>query len=139
MDLQKKNIELIVLEQFRKHYTTFPKGRLYKSESPDFILKIRPGYSIGIELTALPSHSYSINEQNIKDFIKDLHHSILKKEEKLEIYQKCEANDFWLLVYADSIITQNSEIEKGARELSINQHFDRIFLFELFDGKIWDF
>ena len=34
--------ELLIMEHFRNNYVEFPKGKLQKSESPDFILKISP-------------------------------------------------------------------------------------------------
>ena len=46
--------EIMILELFRKSYPEFPKGKLVKSESPDFILQQNyPNQSIGIEVTRL--------------------------------------------------------------------------------------
>ena len=41
------------MHHFMKAYRDFPKGKLLKSESPDFILKLNPKKTIGIELTHL--------------------------------------------------------------------------------------
>ena len=41
---------LLIMKQFRNDYAVFPKGKLQKSESPDFILKQNPKTTIGIEL-----------------------------------------------------------------------------------------
>jgi hypothetical protein len=137
MDNNKKYSELIILNQFRKHYPSFPKGRLFQSESPDFILKTNSGYSIGIELTSLLSPSYSINNININTLTNDLHHSILKKEEKLDNYRKNKADEYWLIVYADSIEFSSPVSEENIMHWNNNQGFNRIFLFELFGGKVW--
>lgn len=45
--------EKLVLELFRQEYDLFPKGKVVKSESPDFILKNTIKVSTGIELTKL--------------------------------------------------------------------------------------
>lgn len=52
--------ELLIMEQFRNEYKEFPKGKLEKSESPDFIVKVSPKNAIGIELTKL--HGPTINK-----------------------------------------------------------------------------
>ena len=53
-DQIKKEKERLVVEQFRDTYTEFPKGKLVLSESPDFVIRTSPRYSIGIELVSLP-------------------------------------------------------------------------------------
>ena len=44
--------EISILKIFSKEYSDFPKGKLVKTESPDFILKINLKKSIGIEFNS---------------------------------------------------------------------------------------
>lgn len=49
----KKQLEILIFENFRQCKTDFPSGRIVNSESPDFILSLNPRNKIGIELTHL--------------------------------------------------------------------------------------
>ena len=138
MDELKKHKESIILRQFRKYYPPFPKGRLIKSESPDFILKTSPKYSIGIELTALQSSAYIITKETIQAFLADLQQTISKKEGKLEIYRKKRANEYWLVMFADSIEVPGIHFNDVFSGLSGWSGFEKIFLFGLFDRQIFD-
>jgi hypothetical protein len=80
MDNIKQIQEYIIIDNFRKHYPQFPKGKLIKSESPDFILKTGAKHTIGIELTSLPYSKYSLGKEDNEDFISDMVHSISKKK-----------------------------------------------------------
>ena len=53
--------ELQIIQQFKAGYSDFPKGKLEKSESPDFILRLTAKSAIGIELTKM---SYFNRGQN---------------------------------------------------------------------------
>ena len=53
MEDVKKDKEWLVLQYFREKYAGFPKGRLLKSESPDFIVRQGRKRGIGIEMTRL--------------------------------------------------------------------------------------
>jgi hypothetical protein len=129
--------ENIILEQFRKNFPDFPNGRLFKSESPDFILMTTKGKVIGIELTALPSLSYTLDENSILNFLDDFSHSLSKKQKKLVNYQKQHANGYWLIIFADSIEANGFDLNAKLVALDINSGFERIFLFELFNGFVW--
>jgi len=131
--------ERIVLDRFRQSYKDFPSGRIIKSESPDFLIRISPKKSIGIELTSLSKASYNIDSTSAGSFLQDLTSSLIKKEEKLAIYQKNRANEYWLVIYADSIEVKGLESENLLSGLNLNSGFDRIFLFELFNGIVWKF
>lgn len=56
MNTIKSQEEWHVMRSFRNCYTDFPKGKLNKSESPDFILKPSLFRSIGIEVSRLMHH-----------------------------------------------------------------------------------
>ncbi len=49
----KKQLEHLLIQYFRECYDEFPKGKLIASESPDFIVKIKKKFNLGIELTRL--------------------------------------------------------------------------------------
>ncbi len=50
---EKKQVEVLLMDYFRKTYAEFPKGRLKPCESPDFILSLNTRSSVGIEITRL--------------------------------------------------------------------------------------
>lgn len=134
MTLPRKIIEeKKVLDLFRKTYTEFPKGKLNKTESPDFILKLNSKKSIGIELTELYNH----NQKNNNYSIEQIEKLIKKKEEKIILYQKKKVTELWLIITIDSMDKSDlymliSQIE----EHEFNSMFHKVFLFELFDRKI---
>jgi len=136
MDDLKHIHENIIITSFRDHYPDFPKGKLVRSESPDFILKTNPKHAIGIELTALPQHAYEITEKNLYLFLSDIEFTICKKEEKLQSYRKKMAEAYWLVIYADSIGLNGMDLDDPLESLPVSK-FDRVFLFDFFDGKVW--
>ena len=138
MDNRKQIYESTILDIFRKHFPGFPKGRLIKSESPDFILKTRPKYAICIELTSLPHNTYEITTKNILSLIADIKVTIAKKEEKLNFYRKKQANEYWLIIHADSITINSINLKNHIDKLSVCSGFERIFLFGLFEGEVWE-
>ena len=137
MNHDKSIQERIILDRFKKHYPEFPKGRIIKSESPDFMLMTGSRNTIGIELTALPSSSYNLSKENYNDFISDMAHSISKKEKKLKIYLKKEAEAYWLIIFADSIELNGFNFNGHFDKRILSNGFDRVFLFELFEGQVW--
>jgi len=130
--------ERIILDRFKKHFPDFPKGRIIKSESPDFMLMKGSRNTIGIELTALPSTNYKLSMDDNDGFLSDLVHSISKKEQKLEIYLKKEAEAYWLIIFADSIELNGFSFNGHFDRWISNNGFDRVFLFDLFEGRIWE-
>jgi hypothetical protein len=139
LDNYKSLQEQIILDNFRKHFPDFPGGRLIKSESPDFILKTSPKQSIGIELTALPSPVYTINKETVQSFFSDIKLSVSKKQEKLKSYKKKRADSYWLIIYAGSIIIESINFNNQLDRLTVCSGFDRIFLFGMFEGRVWEF
>ena len=53
MNQVKKQLEILLLEHFRKSYAEFPKGIITPTESPDFIVSFRNHHLLGIEMTRL--------------------------------------------------------------------------------------
>ena len=98
--------EILILELFRKCYADFPKGKLIKSESPDFILNITPKKSIGIEITRLHDGSLSKNNPGfpVAELTKEnIETTINHKEEKLTLYQQKKISECWLIIATDYI------------------------------------
>jgi len=103
--------ELLIMEQFRNEFNEFPKGKLQKSESPDFILRISPKNAIGIELTKLHGPNVNkrkthyprkINGYNAPEFNRvNLEYTIDAKNKKLAYYQEKKLNQIWLLITTD--------------------------------------
>lgn len=127
--------EKLVLELFRKNYKEFPKGRLQKTESPDFILKVSAKKSIGIELTELYNH----NQKEFNFSVEQIEILIAKKEEKIRLYKKKKVNELWLIVTVDAI--KQSDLHKlisGIEKHEFNSFFNKVFLFEIFDRKIFE-
>jgi len=53
MQAEKKQLEIMLIDYFRRCYPEFPKGRVIPSESPDFLVKMKSKNQLGIELTRL--------------------------------------------------------------------------------------
>lgn len=134
----KKHQESIILEGFRKHFPGFPKGKLIKSESPDFILKTGPKQAIGIELTGLKDARYVIHPASFASFIGHLQSAISGKSEKLARYRKNNLSAYWLIIHADDIDQRIPEFEERIRDSIPATEFGRVFLFALFEGKVWE-
>lgn len=141
--------EMLIMEYFRNEYKEFPKGKLMKSESPDFVLRVSPKNAIGIELTKL--HGPTVNKHkthypckiagyNAPEFNREnLDYTINAKNEKLAYYQKKRLNQLWLLITADleeSPVNYNmgNKLEKW----SFFSGFQKVFLFELKTRKVFE-
>jgi len=123
MAVNKKAEEWTVIRYFREQYASFPKGKLVKSESPDFILKLNRKKRIGIELTRL-DHAGSGAEL--------LAELLYKKEDKLRLYKKRLLSEYWLVIFTESTDLEDI-LECAGRQTS---SFDKVFIFELFSGKV---
>lgn len=141
--------ELLIMEQFRNEYTEFPKGKLQKSESPDFILKLNPKTAIGIELTKLHGltvrkekthYPCLINGHQPPDFNREnIEFTINAKNEKIILYQQKKLNQIWLLITADlgeSPVSFN--LSNKLENWIFYSEFQKIFLFELKNRKVFE-
>ncbi len=141
--------EEYIIELFRNEYPYFPKGKLRKTESPDFILKENPKTSIGIELTKL--HGPSAKKENTNfsakvygyqppEFTREnIEHTINAKDEKLPIYKLKKLSQIWLLITADineSPVTFNLTNKLG--NWSFFSGFHKVFLFELKTRQVFE-
>jgi len=140
--MNQKEEERLIIEYFRKHYPAFPKGRLSKSESPDFILKLSPKKSIGIEITRL--HDGSLPKNNpgfpVAEFTKsNIENTIRNKEGKLNLYQQKKIRLFWLIITTDYIrLPEGGNLPEPIDDWKFETVFDKVFLFDLFEKKIFE-
>lgn len=141
--------ELQIMEQFRNEYREFPKGKLDKSESPDFILKVTVKKAIGIELTKLHGPTVAkfkthfprkITGYNPPEFNREnLEFTINAKNEKLSYYQEKKLNQLWLLITADLAESPvNFNLGNKLQNWTFNSGFHKIFLLELKNRSIFE-
>ena len=141
--------EMLIMEQFRNSYSEFPKGKMLKSESPDFIVKKTVKSSIGIELTKL--HGPTINKfkthypRKINGYQppqlnrENIEFTINTKNEKLHIYRQKKLNRIWLLITADLVESPVSfNLANKLESWIFSSGFEKIFLFELESRKIFE-
>jgi len=148
-----QNIQIIeeeyIIELFRNEYPDFPKGKLMKTESPDFILKESPQTAIGIELTKLHGpatmkenthFTNKISGYRFPEFTREnIEFTINAKDEKLHIYQQKMLNQIWLLITADlneSPVSYN--LINKLENWNFFSGFHKIFLFELKSRKVFE-
>ncbi len=141
--------EEYIIDLLRVEYAEFPKGKLTKTESPDFILKENPKTAIGIELTKLHGptvrkerthfssklHGYQAPEFNKEN----IEFTIRSKGEKLHLYQKKKLNQIWLLITADlneSPVSFN--LNNKFENWNFLSGFHKIFLFELKTRMVYE-
>jgi len=134
--------ELRIIKSFIKEYSDFPGGRLLKSESPDFILKINFKTSIGIELTRIRPPVSLHRTYKSQDIILNkeiLEQTIAGKEEKLPIYRKQQLDRIWLIITCEGIESRtNLNLQNKIQNWQINTEFHRVFLFDSVKPKIYE-
>lgn len=132
----KKKEERRLLNSFRVAYEDFPKGKVIESESPDFVIKPNRKRTIGIELIQIFP---KLKERAItrKTLIDNIENAILKKEEKLKLYQKKVLETYWLIITIERKIPSNFNIPKILNRLKIESKFDQIFLFDDVGDKVY--
>ena len=130
-----------ILDHFIDAFPDFPKGRIFKTESPDFILALNAKNRIGIELTHLhdpaEKNNSSYTETQVNKEI--LNAVILKKEEKIPIYAKKKLNELWLIItMTDPGQMPNFNLSNKLENWNfLKNSFSKVFLFSLFDNKIF--
>lgn len=128
--MNQKEEEKLVMQYFRDFYPEFPKGKLSQSESPDFILKLGPKKSIGIELTTLDRNTDSLKVK--------IETTLENKDDKIGLYQRKQFNAIWLIIHVDFIDESRSfNIKNKLQNWSFISRFDRVYLIDLFERKIF--
>src|SRR5690606_3487223 len=94
MQPERKHLEILLMHYFRECNPEFPKGEIIPSESPDFILKLKTRYRIGIELIRLnPSNAllpdlFSLGQQNLRDYIITTVKFLFERSSSLKLFVK---------------------------------------------------
>jgi hypothetical protein len=141
--------EMLIIEQFRNSYAGFPKGKLIKSESPDFIVKKTVKTSVGIELTKLHGpkvHKFKTHYPSVINGYQppelnreNIEFTIQAKNEKLYIYQQKKLYQLWLLITADmdkNLVSFN--LSNKLEIWNFFSGFEKVFLFELKSRKVFE-
>lgn len=144
-----KEEEKLILELFRQEYGFFPKGKISKTESPDFMIRESTRSSTGIELTKL--HEPGANKQNNRftkgdssyippvPSFENIEHTIRSKEEKLYLYRQKKPGQIWLIITAD--LTDSPVSFNIANKLTnwrFRTEFNKVFLVELTRRKVFE-
>lgn len=133
--------EILILELFRNNYAGFPKGKLIKSESPDFILKINPRKSIGIEITRLRDGSIPKNNPGfpVPELTqRNIESTVNSKEDKLALYQQKKISECWLIIATDYIqLPKGVNISGMIFKWEVHSRYQKIFLMDLFDKNVF--
>ena len=144
-----KEEEKLILELFRQEYELFPKGKISKTESPDFMIRDTTKNATGIELTKL--HGPETNKQN-SHFTKgdssyippvpsfeNIEHTIRSKEEKLYLYRRKKPGQIWLIITADLTDSPVSfNITNKLMNWRFRTEFNKVFLVELTRRKVFE-
>lgn len=81
-----------------------------------------------------PSNNLGISE-NVPA---DVQATILKKDEKMDLYQKQQLNDYWLIITTDRLRgTKNYNLNNKFLNQSFHSRFQQVFLFDLMQVNIF--
>ena len=134
MDRDRKKREEVVASYFLEKCTDAPEGKLVGAESPDFLLKVSRKQAIGIELTEIPAGDGDASFTAITHRVGE---AVRKKESKLALYRKRRLDHYWLVITTDSLNGMDAgKLEDHLSRQGFEAGFSRIFLFDLFTGKI---
>jgi hypothetical protein len=133
---RKTEEEWTVMRYFMDKYADFPRGKLVKSESPDFLLMVNRRYTIGIELTQLETEGVEISSVGVLEVL--LKEAIVRKEEKIGLYNKKILNEIWLIISTSTLaLPSDSQVEVHLDRMRFDSGFDRLYLLDLFQGKFF--
>ena len=96
-----------------------------------------------ILLAGHPQLKYSIWERSnnlgiSKNVIADIHESIKKKDEKLNLYQKQRLNFYWLLITTDRVRgVKNINLTEKINNLRFKSRFQHVFLLDLIKSSVF--
>ena len=127
-----------MVKYFLEKLPDSPGGRLSNHESPDFILRTNRRYGIGIEITRAASRQAD-DIKSLEDLVKVLNERISKKEEKLKRYSSNRLNAYWLVITIDLLVLRTTaNLEDKLKRLVMKGSFDRVWLMDLFGGRIFE-
>lgn len=125
-----------IITKLRKHWPGFPKGKLVKSESPDFILRLNRRKAIGIEITRMDDFYYDGSESPLI-FQKQILSTISRKEEKLPLYYKKVLDAYWLIItvnFGDDYTQPDMPVSADFSEMMTG--FNKVLVFFLSPVKV---
>ena len=131
----KKKEEKTLLKYFSQAYPDFPRGKIYDTESPDFVISLSRKRKLGIELTRL-TQPKSENQEFTTAQISNLERKICYKAQKIFEFR----NDLQLLVYlyfSNNIRVKNNDVTEIAERivLDVQNHaadIDRKSMFQIY-------
>ncbi|MBI9037424.1 MAG: hypothetical protein JEY97_04755 [Bacteroidales bacterium] len=113
--IRKIDEENYILKYFSKELPDFPKAKLLKTESPDFVICLNSRNKIGIELTKLTNKIPDKNKYGNK-IVRSYENKILVKAK--QTYESNFKHKFYLAVYfSNSFIINNNQIDLFANVL----------------------
>ncbi len=127
--------EWLIVRDFKNQDPLFPKGRLIKSESPDFKLRMAKGAFIGIELTRIRMLSEEAETSGILRSTTGYDQvlaTLEAKEKKIGVYRKQKPDSLWLIIFADHSEPRAMEkLNKTLLHNKLTTQFDRVCFFNL--------
>ena len=131
----KKIEESAIIELFRDQYTDFPKGLLYASESPDFILSLGIRKKIGVEITRL---HHKISGSDPYSF-ENISACLLLKEEKLGLYKKKKLQEYWLIIFVrDPAYKPRYNLSNKLLVWEFETNYNKVFIFNAMEGNVFE-
>ncbi|GAB4324068.1 MAG: hypothetical protein Kow00127_16780 [Bacteroidales bacterium] len=125
--MKQKDEEFLVVSLFRAKVPEYSRGRLIRSESPDFILVMSRHNRVGMELTRITA------ENSISREITD---AVSRKEEKLlRLYSRKLLRKYILVIYSEDAVV-GAEDKLSQLVENVESGFEEIFFFDLFTGKV---
>ena len=94
MQPEKKQLEILIMDYFRKINADFPKGKILPTESPDFTINLKSHRVLGIELTRLnPGNAQvpddlTLVENRFREQIIQRTKSLFEQRSKLKLFVK---------------------------------------------------
>ena len=130
----KKEHESHVFRIFRNSVSDFPKGKVVRYESPDFLVRLNRKKVIGIELTELHGQMFYENQGHFTQpelLLENIEHTISAKEAKIYLYRKVKPAELWLLIHLRSFQDQLSfNYRNKLQQWYFHSAFDRTFILE---------
>jgi len=140
----KQSREWLILNRFKDLFDDFPGGRILKTESPDFVIRSNRKKTTGIELTSilnfLPGAPPDGNNHETPELTPEvIETTILRKEQKLGMYRRKKTDSIWLIIEVHHT-SRNTPYNLANKidKWSFNSAFQKVFLFDTQDGKIFE-
>ena len=135
-------LEELVLNVLRAKWSGFPKGKVIKSESPDFIVQSGKKAKTGIEITEIApleaSRSKNHGILRFESAFEQIKASIENKEMKYNFYQTKKLNQIILLIHFDYFDGPKSfNLDNHLGNWQFENSFAKVFLLDLFESSLY--